>query len=165
SFFPQGPSSRMKEPTSWWLLMMGRVKPGVTPEQVRGNLDGPFGAAARAGMASFQSNLTEEQRNLVFNRTRGDKVPSLIVSSAAHGEYDLNTNTSDSAKYLSVVVVIVLLIVCANVANLLLSRAATREREIAVRLSMGATRSRLVRQLLTESLLLSCVGGVLGILV
>jgi predicted permease len=163
AFFSQGPTQRMNEPTSWWLLMMGRLKPGVTLDQVRGNLDGPFRAAARAGMDAFTSNLTAEQRSLAFNRTRGSNVPSLVASSGEHGTYDVSKNTAQSATFLSAVVVIVLLIVCANVANLLLSRAATREREIAVRLSMGATRGRLVRQLLTESLLLSCAGGLLGI--
>src|SRR5579864_1516741 len=153
------------EPTTWWLQTIGRLKPNVQPEQVRGNFEGPFRAAARAGLDTYTAGLTAQQRGLLENRTRGSAIPVLSVTSGARGIYDLDTTSQQSARFLSVVVAIVLVIVCANVANLLLSRAATRQREISIRLSMGATRGRLVRQLLTESLLLSCLGGVCGVAV
>ena len=77
----------------------------------------------------------------------------------------MQNDQTRAATILSVIVALVLLIVCANVANLLLSRAAARQKELSVRLSLGATRPRLIRQLLTESLLLASIGGVLGIVV
>ena len=160
-----GDNKRLQTPTSWWVQIMGRLKPGATYEQVKGNLEGPFREGARGGMESYMAGLTAEQSKLSQNQRRGDAIPDLLVTSGARGVYALDTNTTRSARILSAVVALLLLIVCANVANLLLSRAASRHKEISVRLSMGASRTRLVRQLLTESLLLSGAGGALGILV
>ena len=93
---------------------MGRLKPGSTLEQVRGNLEGPFRDYARAGMESYMSALTDEQRKLSNNQRRGDAIPQLVVTSGARGVYALDTNSSRSARILSVVVALLLLIVCAN---------------------------------------------------
>jgi predicted permease len=156
---------RLKDPTHWFVQIVGRMKPGRTYAQVRANLEPVFQQTASAGMESHLASLTPEQRKLSTNQREGTRVPTLDVASGAHGIYDMDESTARSASILSAVVIVILLIVSANVANLLLSRAAARRKEITIRLSMGATRGRLVRQLLTESLLLSIAGGALGVVV
>lgn len=154
--------SRLTEPSNWWLYLMGRLKPGVRAEQVQGNLNGVFQQAARVGWNSYFKGLSAEGQARNANRTA---VPELHVDSGSRGLYDISPDTTRSMIILSAVSGLVLLIVCANVANLLLSRAAARQREMSVRLSLGATRPRLIGQLLTESVLLAFAGGGAGILI
>lgn len=132
----------------WWLMMMGRLKPGVSTQQ-----------------GTAQADLLFRQSISNFLKTHPATVPPHIrLDPASRGLANLRQEFSKPLSILMILVSVVLLIACANIAALLVARSNTRRREIAIRLALGASRGRLVRQLVGESVLLAGFGGALGLL-
>jgi predicted permease len=137
-----------------WLHVFGRLKPGVTRARAQTEIDVLFRGMIENG---YPTTLDPETRKQALNQT-------IKMHDARTGAFGGRDDFTQQLKVLLGASMVVLLIACINVANLLLARATARTKEVGVRLSIGASRLRLVRQFLTESLLLSLLGGVAGLL-
>ncbi len=132
----------------WWVLVLGRLKPGVTDQAATS-------ALALSFRNAFQSTLPA---------LKPSDMPRLFLAAGSRGS-DLQTRDFIKPIYLLLALAgLVLLIACANLANLLLARSSTRQREMSLRLAMGASRLRVMRQVLTEAMLLALMGGAAGLL-
>jgi predicted permease len=140
--------SLLANKTLWWVLVMARARPGVPDPTAEAALNATLNAAVRASMPM----------------STDDQLPRLLLRDGSRGQ---NPDAEGFEKPISVLLVLaglVLLLACANLANLLLARAGARKRETSTRLALGAGRGRIVRQMMTESLLLSLMGGAGGLL-
>ena len=140
--------AQWRDPTYWWVLVMARLRPGVSPDAVQALLD-----------QTLKRTAAEANPSLVAH-----ELPRLDVLPGAWGQDDRG-GSRESLLIMASVVGVVLLVACATVANLLLVRGVSRVREVALRVAIGASRQRIVRQLVTEGLLLALIGSALGLLV
>jgi predicted permease len=147
----RAPGSLFNNSGDAWLFVIARLRPGVMPAQA-------------------QAQITLELQQYLRSEGREDdpehKVANqhILLTPGGNGISSFRSNSKSGLYLLSATSVLVLLIACANLANLLLARGATRQQQVALRLSLGATRSRLIRSVLTESLVLSLTGGAVGLL-
>ena len=145
---PDEDGSLLNDKRLWWMQIMGRVKPDVSDAAARAALDAGLGQAVRATM----------------EMKKDETVPQLAMLPGSRGFNGPARSRGTQIYVLLGLSGLVLLLACANIANLLLARSAARQREVSVRMALGASRGRILRQVFTESLLLSLLGGAAGLL-
>ncbi|HXB67187.1 MAG TPA: ABC transporter permease [Candidatus Acidoferrales bacterium] len=149
-------ANTLSDRRSYWVTLFGRMKPGQTLQQAETAINVTY-----RGQLQQDVELLRQPKPDFLARFKAKKV---ILKEGQYGRGGLRDETRRPMLLLMGITALVLLIACANVANLLLARGAARTREVAVRLAMGASRGQLIRQLLTESCVLAVAGGALGLL-
>lgn len=150
--YARGDSSILHRPEAHWLYLLGRVRPGTSLASLQGRLS----AALRQWLAT-RPILTANGGAAIIPKMH------VVLTPGGGGIQNLQQETGKGLKLLMILSSVVLLITCANIANLMLARATTRRTDIAVRIALGAGRKWIIRQILTESILLSLIGGLVGL--
>jgi predicted permease len=153
----EAPFAAFENRTSYWAYLFARLKPGVSIDQARTGINVPYRALINNVEVPLQTGLSPATLEQFKQKT-------VSVEDGRRGQSSIYEEAGTPLQLLLGVTVIVLLIACANIANLLLARSAARAGEVAVRLSIGASRGQLIRQFLIESVALAFMGGLAGLL-